>query len=126
MKRLTTEAAGTLIRIRVLPMGKDLCVAVSGGDREHIGAVALAEPRPSLKEKGGISATVSVLAVTGHKEDELAREVAREMAATLNVRVSVSCGIHVDQAGAEQIQEIVDAVGSLTREMIRTLQGRDD
>jgi hypothetical protein len=125
MITLTAEAAGTLIRTRVLSMGEDLCVAVSGGDKEHIGAVALAEPRPSLGDKDVVSATVSVLAVTGHKEDELARDVARDMAAALNVRVCVSCGIHVDHAGPGDIQEMVEAVGSLTREMIRTLQCRN-
>ncbi|WP_462325079.1 prenylated flavin chaperone LpdD [Desulfoplanes sp.] len=124
MKTLTAEAAGTPVRIRVLPMGEDLCVAVSGGDREHIGAVALAEPRPSLRDGKTTSATVSVLAVTGHKEDELARGVAKEMASALNARVSVSCGIHVDQAGDRQIGEVVAAVGELTREMIRILQDR--
>ena len=122
MKRLTIKAAGTLIRCRVLAMGEDLCVAVSGGDREHIGAVALAQPGPSLRDPDAISATVSVLAVTGHKEDELARDVALDMAAALNVRVCVSCGIHVDQAESGDIREIVEAVGSLIREMIRTLQ----
>jgi hypothetical protein len=126
MIALTAEAARTLIRMRALTLGEDLCVVVSGGEREHIGAVALAEPRPSLRDKGATSATVSVLAVTGHKEDELARDVARDMAAALKVRVCVTCGIHVDHAGENDIQEIVEAVGSLTREMIRTLQGRNE
>jgi hypothetical protein len=126
MLTLTAEVGGTLIRMRVLTLGEDLCVAVSGGDKEHIGAVALAEPRPSLGDRDVVSATVSVLAVTGHKEDELAREVARDMAAGLNVRVCVTCGIHVDEAGPVQIQEIIEAVGSLTREMIRSLQGKTD
>ncbi len=108
--------------MRVLPLGKDLCVALSGGDKEHIGAVALAEPRPSLQDRGTTSATVSVLAVTGHKEDEVAREVARNMAAALKVRVSVACGIHVEHADQEEIDEIIQAVRALTLEMIQALQ----
>ncbi|GAU08642.1 hypothetical protein [Desulfoplanes formicivorans] len=124
MIELLSEAAGTLIRLAVVPMGTDLCVAVFGGHRPHIGAVALAEPRPSLRDNRVTSATVSVLAVTGHKEDELARTVARDMASALNVRVSVSCGIHVDQAQHVHIREIVNAVDALTRQVIQQLQAR--
>ena len=121
---LTREVAGTLIRLEVVPMGNDVCVAVFGGHKAHIGAVALAEPRPSLGDKRVTSATVSVLAVTGHKEDELARSVARDMASALNVRVSVSCGIHVDQASPTDIQHIVKAVHAMTRQAIEQLQAQ--
>ncbi len=122
MKTRSIEAAGIEITMRVVPLGDDLCVAVSGG-REHIGAVVLAEPGPGREAKGGtVRATVSVLAVTGHREDEVAREVARKMASALGVRVSVSCGIHVDDAGPMDIQEIIKGVETLTRNMIHMLE----
>ena len=49
----------------VKPLGPDLLVAVWRGTHPHIGAVALAVPRPSLKDKKKTSATSSVLTLLG-------------------------------------------------------------
>lgn len=84
-------------------LGQDLCMAFGGGTRPHIGATALASPRPSLEGKGKSSASASVLCVPGHKEDLLARALALEAAARLGCRVSVSVGLHIDNAGKEDI-----------------------
>lgn len=94
-----------ILRLRALRMGDDWCLSLTGGDREHLGAVAMAQPRPSLAGDG-LSATASVLALAGHKEDMLARSMALFLAARLNACVSVSCGIHVENASQEQIQTI--------------------
>ena len=56
--------------------GPDLCLCLAGGESPHIGAAALAVPRESLRGGGEPSASASVLCVTGHKEDELARDAA--------------------------------------------------
>ncbi|MDD2219519.1 MAG: hypothetical protein PHO79_00665 [Desulfoplanes sp.] len=96
-------------------------MTVSGGDQEHIGAVALAIPHPSQKDKNKISATVSILAIPGHKEDELAKNVARKIAVALNATVSVSCGIHIDNAETQEIENIIAAVMDMTDTMIRKL-----
>lgn len=36
------------LKIEMQQMGEDLCIHFYGGDRGHIGSVAMAEPRPSL------------------------------------------------------------------------------
>jgi len=53
-------------------VGKDLLVAIWGGERPHIGAVAIAQPRPSLKDPAQISSTGSVFC-QGPSSDQLYR-----------------------------------------------------
>lgn len=88
--------------------GPDLCLCIAGGESPHIGAAALAVPRESLREGGELSATASVLCVTGHKEDELARQTALRFAARLNCRVLVSAGLHIDRAAERDIALLLD------------------
>lgn len=66
--------------------------------------LALALPRMSLKNDGTISATASVLCVTGHKEDVITRDAALRMASKLNTTVLVSVGLHLDNATPEDIK----------------------
>ncbi|MEQ8201928.1 MAG: hypothetical protein ABRQ24_10970 [Syntrophomonadaceae bacterium] len=86
--------------------GADLVVTVGGGSVYHIGAVALAVPRPSLAEPGRTSASASVICVSGHKEDELARTAALQLAARFNRVVVVSVGLHVDDASSLDIESL--------------------
>lgn len=86
--------------------GPDVSVCFGGGEAPHIGAVALGIPRPSLMDPDAPSASASVLCVTGHKEDELARAAALELATALQCRVSVSIGLHVDDASTADIREL--------------------
>ena len=64
------------------------------GNPHSIGAVAAAQPRPSLADPMRTSATASVFAYVGHKEDDLAKHAAETLAAALGTRVVVSAGIH--------------------------------
>jgi hypothetical protein len=100
-------------------MGKDLCLLLTGGDAEHLGAAALARPRPSGREAGGISATASVLAVIGHQEDQLARSLALKTASALNVTVCVACGVHLERAGAAEIRQLTEAAHALADAFIQ-------
>ena len=43
----------------VVLCGKDIAVVIGGGETSHIGAAALASPRPSLKNTAEISASAS-------------------------------------------------------------------
>lgn len=97
---------GKPIFTTVVNLGDDLNVSIGGGSRPHIGAVALAISRASLTDPDRLSATTSVLAVTGHKEDELAKLVAHKLASELGVNVSVSCGIHYDGINEDIAREI--------------------
>lgn len=89
-------------------MGNDLCVVIAGGELPHLGAVAVAQARPSLQDKSKVSASTSVITLLGHKEDVVASRVAHSLAARLNKNVVVCCGIHVDDIRPDEL-EFVDA-----------------
>ena len=88
-------------------IGRDLLVAIWGGEKPHIGAVAMAQPRPSLKDPEVISSTASVFSYVGHKEDELAKATAEILAATFKTNVIVAAGIHWDNLPEEGIQRVI-------------------
>lgn len=102
----------------VKPLGQDFLVAVWGGTHPHIGAVALAVPRPSLRDRKKTSATSSVLTLMGHKEDVTAKMISEALAATLKRNVVVTVGIHWDNLKVEEIQRIVDLTERLTLKII--------
>ncbi|MGD9182064.1 MAG: hypothetical protein PVG15_11360 [Desulfobacterales bacterium] len=88
-------------------IGPDLLVAVWGGEKPHIGAVAVAQPRPSLKDPEVTSATASVICNVGHKEDELVKAASEILASALETQVVVAAGIHWDNLDDEGIQTII-------------------
>jgi hypothetical protein len=88
-------------------IGADVLVAIWGGEQPHIGAVAVAQPRPSLKDPELTSASASVICLVGHKEDELVKATAEILAATIETQVVVTAGIHWDNLSPEAIQQII-------------------
>ncbi len=95
------------IQAHVRRIGTDLLVAIWGGEKPHIGAVAVAQPRPSLRDPNVVSATASVICLPAHKEDELAKMIAVTLAAALNTPVVVTAGIHWDNISQEGIGRVI-------------------
>lgn len=81
-------------------VGGDLLVTLTGG-KAHIGAAALAYSDAETKE-----ATVTVLSVPGHKEEEIARYGAERMSSTCGKTVLFAAGIHLDEISSAEIKEI--------------------
>ena len=98
------------IEFTSIAMGSDLCVVIAGGDAPHLGAVAVAQARASLQDGSKRSATTSVIALLGHKDDEIARRAAHALAARLNKNVAVCCGIHLDRITRGELDSIANAV----------------
>lgn len=111
------ECEGLHVILQAVAMGRDWNVVITGGEVPHLGAIALGIPRPSLQNPEQTSATVSVLTLTGHKEDELARPAAHFLASSLNAPVVVSCGIHNDDIKPGDIR----LFGELVREALNDL-----
>lgn len=115
-------------RLRVeataLRVGEDLVVAIWGGTHPHLGAVALALPRPSLKDVSQTSATSSVLTLLGHKDDAVAREAAERLAAARGCPVVVTAGLHVDDATADEVSALVANARVCVKELLRLLAAR--
>jgi gallate decarboxylase subunit D len=88
-------------------IGDDVLVAIWGGEKPHIGAVAVAQPRPSLRDPEVTSSSASVICRVGHKEDDLVKAAAEILAAALDTYVVVTGGIHWDDLAPEAIQQVV-------------------
>jgi hypothetical protein len=100
-----------------------LVVTLVGGEVPHVGAVAVSIPRPSLKNARMRSATTSVLAIPGHKEEELARPLAAELARALGRTTVVVAGIHIRRARQEDIERVVGNAGRALEAIIATVRG---
>ena len=105
------EARGILI-------GDELMVAIYDGTAPHIGAVAIAIPRPSIQDPNITSATSSVFTLVGHKDDVIARREAEELASNLNRVVVVVAGLHIDQATEVDIRELAAASNECVKMLV--------
>lgn len=105
--RLRTDTGALDLEAEFIWIGDDLLVAVWGGEKPHIGAVSVAQSRPSLKNPETRSATASVICYPAHKEDELAKAVSEILSATLDTRVVVTAGIHWENINDADIAMIV-------------------
>jgi len=104
--RVKTDKEAYNLEAFVKEIGQDLLVAIWGG-RPHIGAVAVAQPRPSLKDQSLRSATASVFCYPGHKDDIVAKEAAEKISSALNTNVTVMAGIHWDDIDEEGIKAVI-------------------
>jgi hypothetical protein len=104
---LKTDEGEYNLEANVRLIGNDLLVAIWGGEKPHIGAVSVAQARPSLKDPNVTSATASVFCFVGHKEDELAKAASEILAAAMNTQVVVTAGIHWDNISKEGIQKVI-------------------
>lgn len=114
---LKRELSFSQLEIRTAWVGKDLLVCINGGSRPHIGSAVLSQPRPSLTGDGTISATSSVMNLTGHKDEFICRSVGEYLCRSLNTPVVCTGGFHVDGITREQIQEVTEAADSLAQEL---------
>ena len=113
-----TSDAAYRLHAQAVFVGADLLVYVWGGTRPHIGAIAAAQPRPSLANPQVTSATASVITFLGHKEDSVVKEVGEALAAALGANVVVTAGMHWDDIDAAGIA----AVNAGCKELIGLLK----
>ncbi|MGI5893702.1 MAG: hypothetical protein ACOX6P_03820 [Candidatus Merdivicinus sp.] len=96
--------------LQISKLGTDWHILLWGGDTPHIGCTVLATPRPSLLDPHKISATSSVLNITGHKDDILCRLIAEQVCRSVNAVTVCTGGFHLDHISPQQIQQLLDAV----------------
>ena len=104
--RVKTDKEAYNLEAFVKKIGQDFLVTIWGG-RPHIGAVAVAQPRPSLKDQSLRSSTASVFCYPGHKDDIVAKEAAEKISSALNTNVTVTTGIHWDDIDEEGIKAVI-------------------
>lgn len=112
------ELSFSIISVQVMKLGNDYNIVVQGGDRPHVGCAVLAIPRLSLTGDGSMSATASVLNVTGHKDEMICRYLAEHIAMKKNAVVVCAGGFHEDGIRQEQIQEVLDAVKEIEKQIL--------
>lgn len=100
-------------------LGGDLCVALWGGTGPHVGAVALAQARPSLADPSRTGSTSSVLTLLGHKDDIVARTAADRLAAALGRTAVVTAGLHVDEATPADLSALTQAAAECVEDLLR-------
>jgi len=114
---------GFLVEAMLQRLGGDYLVSIWGG-AAHIGAVAMAQPRPSIAEPSRLSATASVFCYVGHKEDEVVKRVSEQLAAGLDARVVVVAGLHWDDLDPAGIEQIMKNIGSLIDKILSAARKR--
>lgn len=102
----------------ILSSGQDICVVICGGDRPHIGSVALASMAESPHDPRKRSATPSVITVPGHKEYNLALSAAEQLSKALDRTVVVSVGIHIEGITPELITKVEEEFHLLVADLV--------
>jgi gallate decarboxylase subunit D len=118
------EEKGTFrISAIVYELGADCLVILYGGTRLHIGAVGMAQVRPSLRDPQKTSATSSVFTYLGHKEDVVAKAMSEEIARRVGRNTVVTAGIHWDTLSDKDIMTITVICRELTDKIVAKLSG---
>ena len=113
------------VQLLVTVTGDGLIVQLFGGTRPHVGAVALSQPRPGLSDPDRISCNTAIIPLLGHKDDEVAKPVAEEIARACGRPVVVVAGVHVDGAAAGDIEQLVDNCFAAAKKLVREIEVRE-
>lgn len=90
-----------------------MLIVLTGGERPHCGAVALAVPYKK-------TASCSLLSAPQHKDGDLAKPLAEKIAKRTGKNVVLVAGVHVENATPEDVQMLVD---NSHKEVDRFLEG---
>jgi len=121
-----TQTGECDLEAEVKIVGEDLLVAIWGGERPHIGAVAMAQPRPSLDDPEKTSATSSVFTYLGHKEDMLVKPASEALASALKKKVVLTAGIHWDDIEKGSIERVKENCSLLVGMILEALLSQGD
>lgn len=88
------------INICIYDTGAGVNILIEGGEKGHIGAVAVAQ-------SGKVTDSI---VFPSHKEDVICEQWAARVSSVYNGPVVVEAGVHYEHITKEQIQEILDAL----------------
>lgn len=105
------------ITLSAVKIGDDFLLTIYGGHSPHIGACSLSYPYIG---GGNIdSASVSVIERDGHRDGELATDIARKFSRTTGFICCVVCGIHYDNLNRHQLEKLIQACEALLNRLLR-------
>lgn len=116
-------AQGTKYEIRLYAVrcGQDLTVTMTGGTAAHVGAVTVASGRLPDGSLPKYSATASTIVLPDHKDDAVSKQTAVRLADAIHATVSVSAGIHIDNATQEELKLLQQNCNDACEQLISKL-----
>jgi len=115
-----SEAKGRFeVLAKVFELGPDCLVMLWGGTRPHVGAIGMAQVRPSLRDPNKSAASSSVFTFVGHKEDMVAKMMSEELAKKLGRNTVVVAGIHWDSLTDAEIKIITRLSQSILEDIVK-------
>ena len=111
-----------MVHASVQLLGTDVLIAVWGGTRPHIGALAVSTPHPERAPEEGRSSTVLQFSFPGHRDDVVACRVAEHIASALQRTVTVSAGFHVPDITPAGIEAVLANTDLLIEKIISLLR----
>jgi hypothetical protein len=118
---ISEKRGGFEVNALINILGDDILIVLSGG-KKHIGAIAMAAPRPSLDDPKKISATSSVYTYSGHKEDVISKSMSELLSKELNRKTVVVAGMHWDKLTSSNIRLITNICDKLAKRIIREVK----
>lgn len=119
--KLSEGTGKCIVEVLIAKCGNDLNVTIGGGEKYHIGAVAVAVPRLEYKNGSKRTASTSLICVQGHREDELTYRAAKYLATALDCTVTVTIGVHIDNITQYEFSEILNNVDKLLDKIIEEI-----
>lgn len=116
-----SESKPYAITVTVMKAGNDLLAVVEGGDRPHIGSVAVAVPHERIRSDGTVSSTVSVHNLSGHRDGAIASPLAKLLAEMANRVAVVTAGFHIDNAEPGDIEAVLDQMSRINNTVAEKL-----
>ncbi len=110
------------IKMLVTITDEGLVTQIFGGEKPHVGAMALSLPRPGLANPEKVSCNTVVVPLLGHKDDEVAKLVAEQIVKVWENPVVAVAGIHVDDASKEDIETLINNCMETIRSLTNDLQ----
>lgn len=120
IKKFQACAAGYTIHAEVTLIGKDLLIAVTGGDAPHIGTV-------TTISRDCASETIRFHSHHGrfHKDDVLSEIILAQIKADLPGNCVITAGVHVDYITDEQIKASTGMAEQLGKAILAWLRQTD-
>lgn len=102
---------GHTVSCTVTPLDDGIHVLLVGGNKGHIGAVSVCDPGSEPK----------TMTFPGHKEQYITVPWSKAIAATVQHRSCIVCGIHYDGAAPEDIHTIMAEMDRLLQQVLTAI-----
>ncbi|CFX87007.1 Uncharacterized [Syntrophomonas zehnderi OL-4] len=96
-----------IINLLVLITADGISITLTGGESPHVGGMAMSVPRPSINNSQ-MSCDTWITPRVGHKDDQAAALVARQVCLETGQTTAVTAGIHIDRAQPWEVERLLE------------------